>query len=106
MPRPRAVSWAVCPLPGSSSASPRVEPALAVSTHPELPGASLCCPCLCRGGRSLLLRVKGPGKTVSLICAAHPKTGAAFAGSQAPASFHSPWVSLGIHTQGTRVASP
>lgn len=83
-----------------------VEPALAVSTHPELPGAGLCCPCLCRGGRSLLLRVKGPGQTVSLICTAHTKTGAAFAGSQAPASFYSPWVSLGIRTQGTRVASP
>lgn len=58
------------------------------------------------GGCSLLLRVKGPGQTISLICMAHPKMGAVFAGSQAPASFHSPWVSLGIRTQGTRVASP
>lgn len=60
-------------------------------------------------GRSLPLRVEGPGQTISLmslICTAHPKRGAAFAGSQAPASFRSPWVSLGIHTQGTRVASP
>lgn len=86
------------PLPGCSRHWPQHPPRAPRSQCPQ--------PLPWLRGRSLLLRVEGPGQTVSLICTAHPKRGAAFAGSQAPASFHSPWVSLGIHTQGTRVVSP
>ena len=103
MPRPpcrlRGSSWLIFCLSPGGAGTGRQHP-------PRAPRSQCPLPLPWPRGHSLLLRVEGPGQTVSLICTAHPKREAAFASSQAPASFHSPWVSLGIHTQGTRVVSP